>query len=77
MSQETVITTVLRSGDFTCPSCVGKIESRLETLDGVDRAEVHFNTGRIKVDHNPEKATSAQLVQAVADAGFDAKASAF
>ncbi len=77
MSQETVITTVLRSDDFTCPSCVGKIETRLGTLDGVERAEVHFNTGRIEIDHDPGRITAGELIRAVADAGYRAEARTF
>jgi len=77
MNQETIVNTVLRSDDFTCPSCVGKIETRLGALDGVERAEVHFNTGRIEIAHDPDRITAGELIQAVADAGYRAEARVF
>lgn len=77
MSQETVKRTVLRSDDFTCPSCVGKIEQQLARIDGVDRAEVHFNTGRIGVEHDPDRVSAEDLIRAVAEAGYRVRQRAF
>lgn len=36
--------TTLRSDEFTCPSCVAKIENKLNGLDGVENAEVKFSS---------------------------------
>lgn len=69
--------TTLRAQDLNCPSCVAKIEKALINLEGVESAEVHFNTGRIAIVHDPQVANSDKLVQAVASAGYVAKASAF
>lgn len=69
--------TTLRAQDLSCPSCVAKIEKALDILDGVEKVEVHFTTGRIAVEHDPQKAPVDLLVKAVADAGYVAKASAF
>ncbi|MDO5668630.1 MAG: heavy-metal-associated domain-containing protein [Corynebacterium sp.] len=68
--------TTLRSDEFSCPSCVTKIETKLNGLDGVDTAEVKFSSGRILVDHDPEKVTVRELVDAVAAVGYTAKPSA-
>ena len=68
--------TTLRSDEFTCPSCVAKIENKLNSLDGVESAEVKFSSGRILVSHDPRKATVRDLVKAVADVGYTAKPSA-
>lgn len=68
--------TTLRSDEFTCPSCVAKIENKLNSLDGVESAEVKFSSGRILVSHDPQKATVRDLVKAVADVGYTAKPSA-
>ncbi|NLF92021.1 MAG: heavy-metal-associated domain-containing protein, partial [Corynebacterium marinum] len=43
--------TTLRSDEFSCPSCVAKIETKLNGLDGVESAEVKFSSGRILVEH--------------------------
>lgn len=77
MSTTTTKKTTLRAQDLNCPSCVAKIEKALGGLDGVEKAEVHFNTGRIAVEHDPQRAPVDALVKAVADAGYTAKASAF
>ncbi|NPV75661.1 MAG: heavy-metal-associated domain-containing protein [Anaerolineae bacterium] len=67
--------TLLRSQELTCPSCVAKIEKALTALPGVQEAKVFFNTGRIEVQHDPEKATQQELVQAVRSAGYEARVS--
>lgn len=68
-------TTTLRSDEFTCPSCVSKIEKKLSGLPGVDHAEVKFSSGRILVSHDPEVVSVRELVRAVADAGYTARPS--
>ncbi|MDO5512648.1 heavy-metal-associated domain-containing protein [Corynebacterium sp.] len=69
-------TTTLRSDEFTCPSCVSKIERKLNALAGVDNAEVKFSSGRILVSHDPAAVDVRSLVQAVADVGYTARPSA-
>jgi copper chaperone CopZ len=69
--------TTLRSQDLNCPSCVPKIESALKQLDGVSDATVHFNTGRIVVEHDPEKSSTKALVDEIGKAGYTAKVTAF
>ena len=69
--------TTLRAQDLNCPSCVSKIEKALLNLDGVSKAEVHFSTGRIAIEHDPGRVGTDSLLSAVADAGYTAKASAF
>lgn len=68
--------TTLRSDEFSCPSCVSKIENKLNGMEGVDNAEVKFSSGRILVDHDPSKASVKDLVAAVAEVGYTAKPSA-
>lgn len=69
--------TLLRSRELSCPSCVAKIEKALQGVTGVERATVHFNTGRIEVEHDPIQATVPQLVDAIRKAGYEAQPSAF
>ncbi len=68
---------ILRSQELTCPSCVAKIEKALKAVPGVQHATVHFNTGRIEVEHDPETASGQALVDAVRSAGYEARVSAF
>jgi len=71
------LNTVLRSDEFSCPSCVVKIEKALKALPGVAEAKVHFNTGRIEVAHDPAAAPVEALVSAVQSAGYTARPAAF
>ena len=77
MTTSTTRKTTLRASDLSCPSCVAKIEKALSSVEGVTEAKVHFETGRIVVEHDAEKASKAALVAAVASAGYQAKVSAF
>lgn len=69
--------TTLRAEGFSCPSCVTKIEKQLDRLDGVTSSKVHFASSRIEVEHDPQVATTDDLVAAVKKAGYTAKPSAF
>lgn len=69
--------TTLRSQDLNCPSCVSKIETKLESIEGVNDAKVHFTTGRIVVNHDPGLVNTDELVKAIEQVGYKAKASAF
>ena len=68
--------TTLRSDEFTCPSCIAKIENKLRSLDGVESAEVKFSSGRVLVEPAPEKARIRKLVDGVAEVGYTVKPSA-
>lgn len=69
--------TLLRSQDLSCPSCVAKIEKALHGIEGVTTAKVHFNTGRIEVEHDPNSVPIAKLVQTVRETGYESKVAAF
>lgn len=69
--------TLLRSQDLSCPSCVAKIEKALQAIEGVTAAKVHFNTGRIEVEHDPDAAPAAELAQTVRAVGYEAQVAAF
>jgi copper chaperone CopZ len=56
---------------------VAKIEKALMALDGVEQATVHFNTGRIEVEHNPAAVKSDALIAAVRAVGYEAKVAPF
>ncbi len=75
MSQELKKIT-LRSNDFSCPSCVSKIETKLQGMDGVESAEVKFSSGRILVSYDGAQVSVRDLVDAVAQVGYQAKPSA-
>lgn len=69
--------TLLRSQELSCPSCVAKIEKALLAVNGVQKAEVFFNTGRIEVEHDPQVSSSDDLLKAIRNAGYEARVSPF
>jgi copper chaperone CopZ len=69
--------TLLRSQELSCPSCVSKIETALKALDGVSDAKVHFNTGKIEVQHDAQLVQVEQLVKAVRSVGYEANVAAY
>jgi copper chaperone CopZ len=69
--------TTLRSQELSCPSCVEKIEKALKALEGVEEAKVHFNTGRIEVQHDSGRISTEELVRTIRAAGYEAKVSVF
>lgn len=70
------MTTILRSSEMSCPTCVNSIESYLNKLKGVLKATVHFNTGRIEVEHT-EDVNEQQLIDAIQEVGYSAYVSPF
>lgn len=68
--------TILRSDELSCPSCVAKIEKQLKSLEGVTDAAVHFNTGKIEVEHDEQTTDRDTLVKTVREAGYESRVSA-
>lgn len=77
MSTTTTAKTVLRVEGFSCPSCVAKIEKHVGRLDGVESVTVQFASARIEVLHDPADVSVAELIAAVAKAGYTARPAAF
>ena len=69
--------TILRSQDLSCPSCIAKIEKALGRVEGVERAEVKFNSGKIEVEHDASLVSAEKLVEVVRDAGYESQVSVF
>lgn len=69
--------TTFRAEGFSCPSCVAKIEKQVGRLDGVENVEVKFASGRVEVDHDPQRASTEAIVAAIGKAGYQAAPSAF
>lgn len=69
--------TVFRSQELSCPSCVAKIEKAVNALEGVHKAEVFFNSGRIEVDHDPEAVSTDEITKSIRSVGYEASVSPF
>lgn len=64
--------TILDVAGMTCSSCVRHVSAALQSVPGVTSADVRLKTGTVSVWHEPTASTS-DLVQAIRDAGYDAR----
>lgn len=68
--------TILHVDGMSCASCVRHVEGALRAIDGVASIEVQLREGRVRVEHDPARATIAQMIDAIGEAGYDARVSA-
>ena len=67
-------TITLNIDGMTCGGCVKSVIKVLNGLDGVRSATVSLENKNAQVEFDEGKIQIAQLVEAVEDAGFDARA---
>ncbi|MFC2715125.1 MAG: heavy-metal-associated domain-containing protein [Kingella denitrificans] len=67
-------TITLNIDGMTCGGCVKSVTKVLNGLDGVRSATVSLENKNAQVEFDEGKIQIAQLVEAVEDAGFDARA---
>ena len=58
---------------MTCPSCVRHVEHAVRALAGVADVQVNLRHGDVRVRHDPSVASVAALVDAIRDAGYEAR----
>jgi len=56
---------------MTCANCVASVEKSLAKTQGVQEAQVNLSSERATVCFDPDKATVADLVKHIQDAGYD------
>ena len=67
-------TITLNIDGMTCGGCVKSVTKVLNDLDGVRSATVSLENKNAQVEFDEGKIQVAQLVEAVEDAGYDARA---
>lgn len=65
--------TTLRVLGMTCSSCVRHVKGALQELEGIGAVAVSLDDGEVVVEHDPARASEAALVEALAEAGYDAR----
>lgn len=65
-------TITLKIGGMTCGGCVSSVTKVLESLNGVEKAEVSLENASAAVSFDGAKIQAAALIEAVEEAGFDA-----
>ncbi|MDY7543761.1 MULTISPECIES: heavy-metal-associated domain-containing protein [unclassified Cryobacterium] len=73
----TITHTSLRAEDFSCPSCVAKIEKQVGRVPGVTAVTVKFASARIEIEHDASTVSVEELIAVVAKAGYSARVAAF
>jgi Cd2+/Zn2+-exporting ATPase len=64
-------TVTITAPEMDCPSCVGKVESALTDVTGVESADTQPTTGRAVVTYDPDRTDDDELVAAVESAGYE------
>ncbi|ANU10741.1 putative heavy metal-chaperone/transport protein [Planococcus antarcticus DSM 14505] len=55
---------------LTCPSCIKKIEGKVEKMDGVEEVKVLFNSSKVKTVFDKDKVTSEELKKVIEKLGY-------
>ena len=66
-------TTVLTIEDMHCDGCARTIEALLAHVPGVRGVDASFDEGQARILHDPNSASEADLVAAIARGGFGVK----
>ena len=61
----------LRLEGLSCPTCAGKVQDALAKKAGVEEAKVHFATGRVEIQYDPDQVTEEELRELIEDMGFE------
>ena len=59
---------------MSCSSCVRHVETALRELEGIGSVDVKLKDGIVRVAHDPATATVEQMLRALEDAGYGARA---
>ena len=57
---------------MSCEACVGHVTRALQGLDGVQTAQVSLADHQAVVTYDPAKVQASQMVEAVAEEGYEA-----
>ena len=55
---------------LTCPSCIKKIETTLNKMNGVDSVKVLFHSSKVKTKFNESQIEGDQLAEAIKKLGY-------
>jgi copper ion binding protein len=66
--------TTLDVTGMTCQSCVRHVDKALRKIDGVSEVEVHLEQGKVRVKHDPARATVPSMIAALKKAGYESSA---
>jgi len=56
--------------ELTCPSCIKKIEKALSKQSGVNQIKVLFNSGKVKITFDEDKASPKEYETLLTKLGY-------
>ena len=65
-----MITKKFQLEPLTCPSCIKKIETKLNKMDGVEEAKVMFNSSKVKAKFDDRKVSEGELKETIEKLGY-------
>lgn len=63
----------LKLGGMTCAACAARIEKKLNSMEGVEKAAVNLATERASVEYDSSKIKVSDMIKAVEDLGYQAE----
>ncbi|KAI7987468.1 putative copper-transporting ATPase HMA5 [Camellia lanceoleosa] len=72
MNEKTIIVCRIQIKGMTCISCSTVVESALQVVPGVQKAQVALATEKAQVHYDPKIVSYNQLIEAIEDTGFEA-----
>lgn len=64
-------TITLNVEGMTCGHCKAAVEGALNELDGVSNVKVDLDTGKVDVNYDESKVTTAAMNEAIEEQGYD------
>jgi copper chaperone CopZ len=56
--------------DLDCPTCANTVERALTKTSGAERVEVHYSTGRVEVEYDPDVADPSDFEGVIENQGY-------
>lgn len=66
-------TTVFRIEGLDCPDCSAKLQRKLAGKDGVDSAQLSFETGKLTIEYNEELLSVTDIIKTIRSSGYAAE----
>ncbi len=61
----------LELDQLTCPTCVTKIQNKLDQTKGIENAKVLFTSSKVKADYDETQLSQEDIVLAIESLGFE------
>ena len=64
-------TKILEVQGMTCGHCESAVKGALQELSGVEKVDVHLDTGKVEVTFKEGTVTEAEMKEAIEEQGYD------